>query len=362
MDFKSLFDGYLTFVNRFVPQHRRPPVLGIDIGSSTVKAVEVALAAGGYEIRVWAVEPIQDEDVKSALSRLLKKIQYAGQTIVTSVSGKGTLIRYIDLPRMPSADLRKSFGYDLDKYFPFDPQSIYTDCAILDPASKDKHMFVLVAAVKKEIVDEKLKLFKGLGLEVEHITTNSIAIVNAFAQLGPSIAGPANGGAKAILDIGGSMSNLLIVKDRSPRFTRDIFVGSEEMTNQIAHALGVDASRAEAIKRAPGERLEAVLAACENPITNLIEEVRLSLDYFITEKNIQVDEFFLIGGGSLLKGIAGAFEKSLGMPVKTWDPLAPAVGGAGGAVMRLGPSVVSSDIHVSSSQLGVAIGLGLSDV
>ena len=60
----------------------------------------------------------------------------------------------------------------------------------------------------------------------------------------------------------------------------------------------------------------------------------------------------MLGGGSLLKGIEGTFEKSLGVPVKTWDPLAG---------MRLGPSVASSDIHLSSSQLGVAIGLGLSD-
>ena len=57
------------------------------------------------------------------------------------------------------------------------------------------------------------------------------------------------------------------------------------------------------------------------PINNLITEIRLSMDYFMTEKNIQVDELFLGGGGSLLKGIEGVFEKNLGLPVKIWNPL-----------------------------------------
>ena len=351
MGLKSLFNQYLNIVNRFIPRPKLPPVLGIDIGSSMIKAVEIGPTSVGYEILLWAIEPIRDGDVKNALSQLLKNIQYAGQTLVTSVSGKGTLIRYIDMPRIPIVDLRKSLSYDMEKYFPFDPQSIYTDCCVLDPNSKDKRMSVLVAAVKKEIVDERQKLFKDLGLELEQITTNSIATVNAFAKLGPHASAATN--AKAILDIGGGVSNLIILKDLTPRFTRDIFVGSHEMTNQISHTLGVDVSQAEALKKVPGERMAEVLAACEGPIANLIEETRLSLDYFMTEKNVQVDEFFLLGGGSLLKGIEGVFEKNIGIPVKIWNPLTG---------VRLAPAVASSNIHMSSSQLGVAIGLGLSQI
>ena len=353
MDFKSLFNRYLEVIARFVPRPQQSPVLGIDIGTGTVRAVEIGPAGVGFEIRLWALEEIQGGDVKAALSQLIKKIHYAGQTLVTSVSGKGTLIRYIDMPRMPLDDLRRSFTYDLDKYFPFDPQSIYTDCFILDPSNAEKHMSVLVVAAKKEIVDERLKLFKDLGLKLEHITTDTVAVANAFVRLGTQAAGPANGGARAILDIGEGVSNLIILKDLSPRFTRDIFVGGREMTKQIARVLGVDESKAEAMKKAPGERLDAMLAACEGPIANLIEEIRLSLDYFMTEKNIQVGEFFLLGGGSLLKGIEGVFEKNLGIPVKIWDPVAG---------LQLNPSLSSSDIHLSSSQLGVAIGLGLSKI
>ena len=93
------------------------------------------------------------------------------------------------------------------------------------------------------------------------------------------------------------------------------------MTKKIANALGVDAAKAEEMKLQPGDKSAQIIEACDMPINNLITEIRLSMDYFMTEKNIQVDELFLGGGGSLLNGIEGVFEKNLGLPVKIWNPL-----------------------------------------
>jgi type IV pilus assembly protein PilM len=348
MDYKKLFDQYILFVNRIIPKPIPPAVIGIDIGTSSIKAVELGQVAGGFEIRHWAIESLGGNDTKSVLKKIGDRLHLNNQLLVTSVFGKGTLIRYVDLPRMSLEDLRKSYVYELDKYFPFDPKSIYTDCSILDPDSKDKKMLVLLAAVKKEMVDERLKLFKEAGLELNRVTLNSIATANAFNRLGPKVI--PSGKAKAVLDIGGSASCLMIFKDSSPRFARDIFVGSQELTKKIANTLGVDAVQAEMIKRQPGDKLAQVIEACDMPINNLITEIRLSLDYFMTEKNIQVDELFLGGGGSLLKGIDGAFEKNLGLPVKIWNPL--------GSV-RLNAPGLTENIQNYSSQFGVALGLGL---
>jgi type IV pilus assembly protein PilM len=348
MDYKKLFDQYLLLVNRLIPKPATPPFIGIDLGSSAIKAVELGQGAGGLEIRHWAIEPVTGNDTKSALKKIIEHLHFNNQLLACAVSGKGTLIRYVDLPRMSLEDLRKSYIFELDKYFPFDPKSIYTDCSILDPDSKDKKMLVLMAAVKKEMVDERLKLFKELGFELNLVTINSIAIANAFNRLGPKAA--SSGGAKALLDIGGSASCLLIFKGSSLRFARDIFVGSQEMTKKIANVLGIDAGKAEAIKRQPGEKLAQVIEACDMPINNLISEIRLSMDYFMTERNIQVDEFFLAGGGCLLKGIEGVFEKNLSVPVKIWDPLVS---------VRLNTPAASGDIKAYAAQFGVALGLGL---
>jgi len=353
MDYKKFFDQYLSLVNRLIPKPAEPPVIGIDIGTSSIKAIELGSSAGGVEIRHWAIESLSGNDAKSALKKISERLHFndkAGHApvLVSSVFGKGTLIRYMDLPRMSLEDLRKSYVYDLDKYFPFDPKSIYTDCSILDPEGKDKKMMVLLAAVKKELVDERLKLFKEAGFELSRVTINSIATANAFSRLGPQVT--ASGKAKAVLDIGGSASCLMIYKDSSPRFARDIFVGSQELTKKISNALGVDLAQAEAIKHQPGEKLAQVIEACDMPINNLITEIRLSIDYFMTEKNTQVDELFLSGGGSLLKGIESVFEKSLNLPVKIWNPL-------GG--VRLKTPSATEDIQTYASQFGVALGLGL---
>ena len=348
MDFQGIFNQYLALVNRMIPKPAPAPVVGIDIGTSSIKAVEVGSSAGGVEVRRWAIEPVAGADALSALKKVVQRIHLEDQMLVASVSGKGSLIRYLDMPRMALEDLRKSFVFDLDKYLPFDPQSIYTDCTILDPQGQDKKMFVLLGAVKKEMVEERLKLFKEAGFEVDKLTLNAMAMANAFKVFGPLAAG--GGNAKALLDIGSSISSLMIFKEVSPRFARDIFVGSQELTRQIANTLGIDEAQAETLKCAPGGRLAEVIEACDTPINNLITEIRLSMDYFMTEKNVQVDELFLGGGGALLQGIAGVFEKNLGVKVAVWDPLANA---------RLNMAEGVGDIKKYATQLGVALGLGL---
>jgi type IV pilus assembly protein PilM len=310
--------------------------------------VELAQTAGGFEIRQWAIEPLRGQDTKSALKKISERLRINDQLLVCAVLGKGTLIRYVDLPRMPLEDLRKSYIFDLDKYFPFDPKSIYTDCSIIDPDSKDKKMSVLLAAVKREMVDERLNLFKEAGLVLNRVTINSIASANAFNRLGPPVT--ASGKAKAVLDIGGSTSSFMIFKDFSPFFTRDIFVGGQDLTKRIANVLGIDEAQAEAIKRQPNEKLAPVIEACELPINLLITEIRLLMEYYMTEKNIQLDEIFLAGGGSLLKGIDGVFEKNLFLPVKFWDPLA--------SVLLNTPAALG-DIQTHAAQFNVALGLGL---
>jgi type IV pilus assembly protein PilM len=348
MSTKTLFDQYLLLVKHLIPKPAAIPIIGIDIGTSSIKAVELGKAAGGLEIRRWAIEPLAGNDTKTALKKISERLHFTNQLLVSSVFGKGTLIRYVDLPRMPLEDLRKSYIYELDKYFPFDPKSIYTDCAILDPDGKDKKMLVLLTAVKKEMVDERLKLFKEAGLELSRVTLNSIATANAFNRLGPQVS--ASGKAKAVLDIGGSASCFMIFKDSSPRFARDIFVGSQELTKKIANTLGVDMAQAETLKRQPGEKLAQIIEACDMPVNTLITEIRLSIDYFMTEKNIQVDELFLAGGGSLLNGIEGVFEKNLGLPVKIWNPLGN---------VKVNNSAGPEDIQLYAAQFGVALGLGL---
>ncbi|MBF0489199.1 MAG: type IV pilus assembly protein PilM [Candidatus Omnitrophica bacterium] len=347
MQLQSFLSKYLDFIDQFIPQSRKT-VIGFDIGTSSVKAVEIACGKDYFEVLNWALEPIEGADAKEAIKRVVARMDIKDQFPISSVSGKGTLIRYIDMPRMPIEELRKSFIYEIDKYFPFDPQAIYTDCYIINPQGKEKKASVLVVAAKKELVDDRIKMFKEVGMELSYVTTNSIATANAFEKL---MKGSKSEGARAILDIGGSVSTLMILdRNNSPSFTRDIFLGGHDMSQQIANMLRVSLARAEELKVIPGDKFNEMVQACEDSIDNLTAEIHLSLDYFTTERNSPVIELFLVGGGSSFAGIEGIFEKSLNIPVKIWNPLAN---------LRLAPDVIQSDIKKYSSQLGVAIGLAL---
>ena len=89
MDYKELFDNYLSVVNRLIPKPLPPPVIGIDIGTHSIKAVELGQASGGYEIRRWAIEPLVGNDTKSALKKISERLQFNNQFLVSSVFGKG---------------------------------------------------------------------------------------------------------------------------------------------------------------------------------------------------------------------------------------------------------------------------------
>lgn len=352
----QFLEEYFRFVKKLLPSEKGVTKVGLDLTSNSVKFVELAQIGEQYEIQGWGIESFGNASVTEGLKAALNRHPLSGKSPVISVSGKGTLIRYIDMPRMSNDELKRSFLLEVDKYFPFDQNSIYTDCSILDPKNKDKKMAVLIAAVKKEMIDERLKVLVGAGLEPQQITINAIAVANAYLKFG----GPKNSGdsndktkdcAKAILDLGDSVSNLMILKDSVPRFTRDIFIGGQEITRRIANTLGISLDEAQRLKNEPGDQLENIYNACESTVSNWISEIRLSLDYFITEKNIQVDELLLTGGGSMLSGIEAVFEKNLDLRVRKWDILEG---------VNFAKEVNKEEIFKQAPRLAVAVGLALS--
>ena len=157
----QLLEKYFTAVRHIIPLKKDEPCVGLDIGVDSCKAVEVARVENSLEILKWGIEPIAGADAQASVQKLFKRLGIQSKSPVTAVFGKGTIIRYIDMPRMPLSDLKKSFDIEADKYFPFSREQIYTDAYILDPKSKDKQMSVLVAAVKKDIINDRMKFLSN---------------------------------------------------------------------------------------------------------------------------------------------------------------------------------------------------------
>jgi len=347
---------YFNTIKRFLPDEQKASgaSAGLDIGTGECKLVELEKNKDSFELKKWTIEPIHNGDIKGTIKKIFDQLSDVPGSLYTSVFGKGTLIRYIDMPRMSLEDLKSSFAIEADKYFPFASDQIYTDCYILDGKDKEKvkekNMAVMAAAAKKDLIDRRIKLLKELELPVEFIGLNPIALANALHVLGFQEKGQEEESVISLLDMGESVSNLTIFIDKLPRFTRDIFIGGRDFTKSISNALGISFQDAEKLKRGPGKKKEEVIKACESPLMNMTQELRLSIDYFATENNREIQRLLLTGGTSLLDGIVSGFEKNLEIKVNLWNPLAS---------VEIKEDTEKGEIEKISLKLGVALGLAL---
>ncbi len=356
----SFIDTYFKFIKRLFPLNPKSSSVGLDICPSSCKVVELFLKNGAFELSRWSLELLSDNDDRSALAVLGKLASSFGQAgpraVVASVSGKGTLVRYVDMPRMSTADLRRAFAIESDKYFPFPKDTVYTDCHILDTMDNNRKMSVLVSAVKKDLVDGRMKLLKEAGMEPLTVTLASVALANAFAVFPPEGFASGSGArefkACAVIDIGETGTNLMIVFAGLPRFNRDIFIGTQELYKRVSNLLGVPPAEAHVLLR-PGMALsEAAQKSVDAVMMNLIAEIRLSFEYFVTEKNLAITRVFLAGDGAQIPGVEKAFKDGVDVPVSIWDPFER---------MIVAPNVSREGLKANSSRLITALGLALNE-
>ncbi len=347
-------DPFSSLIKKFKPAKVVRSSVGLDIGVGSCRMVEVVNRADGYELVRWAIEPIVAGDVVKSIRAVMSKVSQPNISPVTALTGKGTLIRFVDMPKMSLADLKRSFSFEVDKYFPFPKDQIFTDCYILDPQGVDNKLPVLVAAAKKELVHDRIKLMVSAGLQSDFITLGSISIANVFNVLGspqiPEDKLKQGKKAIAILDVGELVSNLTILVDNRPRFNRDVFIGGRDFTKSISNALRVTVEEAEKIKQDSKERAEEITASIESVAFDLVSELRLSFDYFMTEANMPINQLFLTGGTTAMEQLQQSLSKQLEVDSVCWNPI---------SLLKLNKEVVESDINAKAGYLGSALGLAL---
>ena len=185
----KVLQKYFSAVKKIIPEKSLLPTVGLDVGTYSCKAVALRKDGNRYTLTGWGRQRVESGDQKQAIRDVLAQLGSLSSAPFCAVSGKGSLIRYIDLPKMSLSDLKKSFAIEVDKYFPFPVEQIYTDCCILDSSRKDGKMSVLVAAAKKDMVDSRLSLLAELGWQTDFISLNAIALNNRTNSPSPPPSG-----------------------------------------------------------------------------------------------------------------------------------------------------------------------------
>ena len=321
--------------------------IGVDIGTAQIKVVNIKSSKDQIELIGFDIEPSKLE-LGETLKRLLNN--QPGLPVNISVSGQQSVIRYVLFPRMSSSELRQALKFEAQKHIPFSVSEVNLDGYILKDNLPDNKMLVLVAAVKKDLVNQRLKLVEGAGYRVGLVGVDSIALVNLFNFNYPFIPSEGNN-TVALLNIGASISNLNILDEGIPRFSRDIHISGNTFTQKVADILSIEFMEAEKLKITPElDKLNKIKAAVESALINLAGEIRASFDYYESQGASMVEKIFLSGGSAKLTGLKDKLEHFLNIEVEEWEPLRR---------LKIASSVDLPKLKVVQGELAVALGLAL---
>jgi len=340
-------------------------IVGLDIGSSSVKVVECAARSKGIDLQNIGVAPLPSEAIVQGAflncSAIVDSIQEAmelagikARNVATAVSGHSVIVKKISLPQMSRDELEESIRWEAEQYIPFDINEVNLDFQILDGAETEGQMDVLLVAAKKDLIDDYIQVISDAGLNLAVLDIAAFAVENAFS---------ANYDANpdevvALVNIGSQVVNINIVADGVPAFTRDISTGGNVYTEEIQKALSISWEEAERMKiggRGEGESQEVVPQEVEQAMRAVTEtilgEISRSLDFFAaTAAESRIARVYLSGGGAKVSGLDAAFQGKTNLPVEILNPLAKVIPSARfetAFLEQVGPS------------LAVSIGLGL---
>ena len=164
----------------------RKSAVGLDIGGSCIKALEITRDKYDYIITGYGQVEIQNEAARAdAIRDLFDQCRFKSKKVVTAVSGKSVIVRYINMVQMNQDNLLNAIEFEADKYIPFDLDDVQVDCQKLmdipgEGDAESSEMKVLLVAVKKSLVQDQGQMLQDLGLQPVAVDVDAFAIGNAY--------------------------------------------------------------------------------------------------------------------------------------------------------------------------------------
>lgn len=328
--------------------------VGADIGNYSIKVagIKKRLLSKKPELS-FGIEQVPKDATFEQRAKLLRKAMADAGIFTTkiniSVCGPNVMYKYIRFPPMSNYELQDTIELEWDRYISLKKEDVNWDYTVLDtikdPAGK--YMQVLVVAVKNDFIEERINLLKLAGLEPKLVDIDSLALVTAFKFIHPE----KNNKPIIILNFGEYFTNQAILKKGACWFFRDINIGSHDITGIISEKLNLSFPEAEQLKCELGSNKNSDACKLINSfLDNLVNEIKLSLEYLRKELEDEVGSVYIFGAGSHLYRLEEILAQNLGVPVIKWD-IANS--------FDLGPRLSRQALIKYSLDLGVAIGLAL---
>jgi type IV pilus assembly protein PilM len=314
-----------------------PSLIGVDIGSTSIKLVELAAAGkGAFRLERYVVESLPREavvdgnitnleQVTETLKRAYKRLGARNRNVALALPAGMVITKKIIVPAgQREEDLELTVEAEANQYIPFALDEVNLDFQTLGPApNSPDDVEVLIAASRKEKVEDRVAASEGAGLKPRVMDVESYATQDAFELIAPSL--PASGRDQniALVDIGAHVTHFYVLRNNQFLFSRDQAFGGNQLTHDIQRAFNLSPDEAESAKKNQGLPENYDADVLQPFMETLALEVTRALQFFFTSTSYnQVDQIVLAGGCALLPGLDDLVAKRAGVATLIANPFA----------------------------------------
>ncbi|MFA6956145.1 MAG: type IV pilus assembly protein PilM [Thermoanaerobaculia bacterium] len=306
-------------------------LVGLDVGSSAIKLVELKEKKSGFQLVKIGVEPLSPEAIVDGSimdsSMVVETIQRINSTLgiknanyAVSLSGHSVIIKKISLPAMSPDELAESIQWEAEQYIPFDINDVNLDYVPM-PAREGENLEVILVAVKKEKINDYTSVISQAGKAPVLVDVDAFAVQNAY-ETNYDID---EGRVTALVNIGASVTNVNVLSGATSVFWRDITFGGNQYTDAVQRELNLSFTQAEQLKRGDqvGDyNVQQIIPILNSVSEDFASELRKTLDFFTaTSGTDRVDHVVLSGGGAGVMNLDSILREKFGIDVEIMNPL-----------------------------------------
>ena len=307
-------------------------MVGVDIGSSSVKAVELQGKGTDLQLLNLGFETLQADSVvdgqimelnavSNAISSIFNEHKIKTTKVAAGVNGHSVIVKNIVLPQMTEDELQESFAWHAEEHIPFDISDVNLDYHVMNRS--DDAIHVLLAACKRDKVANLKQAIQLAGKQPSVVDVDAFALQNCY-ELNYD---PQPGHVVALLNIGASTTNINILNGVRSVFTRDATFGGNQYTSLLQKEMGLTFDQAEAVKRGmplPEGIEQRDIAPILDTVSDILAlEIQKTMDFYratVEEGESAVEKILVSGGGSKLKGLVDFLSRRFEVPVEMFDP------------------------------------------
>ncbi|MEM1110767.1 MAG: pilus assembly protein PilM [Pseudomonadota bacterium] len=314
---------------------KNPPVLGLDISSTTVKLLELSQNGDKYRVESYAVSSLpQDavieknvndvDGVASAIRNVVTSSRTKLKNVSASVAGSSVITKMIDMPEGLSDDeLELQLTLEADQYIPYPLDEVALDFEIQGPSpERENQVEVLLAACRRETIDARVEAIEGAELNARIMDVEAYAMERAYNLVRHQL-DLEDESTVAVVDIGATMTTLSVLHDGQTIYTREQLFGGKQLTDEIMRRYGLPLEEAGLAKKQgglPDDYEPEVLDPFKEAV---VQQVARSLQFFFSSSSYNdVDYIILAGGVSSMEGLAELVQDKLGTPTAVANPFA----------------------------------------